>query len=74
MLRTSDLQLLSSRRLDSGTYTQPVKSALSNLVVLTPLEENNKGRKTKKKRDKFKNLFMKSVYKTILSAIIKHPR
>ena len=79
MLRTSDLELVSSRRLDSGTNIQSVKSASSNfhselkVVVLPPLEENNKRRKTKKKRDKSKNLFMKSVYNTILSAIIKHP-
>ena len=43
------------------------------MVVLPPLQENNKGRKTKKKRDKSKNLFLKSDYNTILSAIIKHP-
>ena len=79
VLRTSDLELVSSRRLDSGTDIQSVKPASSNLhsdlrvVVLPPLEENNKGRKTQKKRDKSKNLFMKSVYNTILSAIIKHP-
>ena len=67
VLRTPDLELVSSRRLDGGTDIQSVKAASSNLhselrvVVLPSLEENNKGRKTKKKRDKSKNLFMKSV-------------
>ena len=43
------------------------------MVVLPPLEENNKGHKSKKKRGKPKNLFMKFVNKTILSAIMNLP-
>ena len=55
-----------------------VKSASSNLhselkvVVLPPLQKVIK-HLNQRKRDKSKNLFMKSVDSTILSAIIKHP-
>ena len=73
------MYLVSSRRLDGGTHIQSINSSSSNLysglkvVVLPPLEENNKGLKKKRKTDKSKSLFTKSVYSRTLSAFINHP-